>query len=140
MMMGMVLGLGTSAPETTKPGAGPGLQCQDGGVWVEDQRVALAEVKGAARILLVRGGKQFKDSDERAVGAVQNFDVAPVPPDTIVIHGESDEVVPLSAVFDWARPQALPITVVPGAGHFFHGQLALLKSLVLGAWHAPTQP
>jgi uncharacterized protein len=43
-------------------------------------------------------------------------------------------VVPLAAVFDWARPQSLPVTVVPGAGHFFHGQLPLLKSLVVGAW------
>lgn len=66
--------------------------------------------------------------------AVTNFTLAPVPPGTIVIHGETDDVVPLAGVLDWARPQALPITVVPGSGHFFHGQLALLKSLVLGAW------
>jgi hypothetical protein len=31
---------------------------------------------------------------------------------------------------DWARPQSLPVTVIPGGGHFFHGQLPLLKSLV----------
>lgn len=66
--------------------------------------------------------------------AVTNFTLAPVPRDTIVIHGETDDVVPLAGVLDWARPQVLPITVVPGTGHFFHGQLALLKSLVLGAW------
>jgi uncharacterized protein len=66
--------------------------------------------------------------------AASRFDMAQVPPDTLVIHGESDDVVPLAAVFDWARPQALPVTVVPGAGHFFHGQLPLLKSLVVGAW------
>jgi uncharacterized protein len=66
--------------------------------------------------------------------AVTNFTLAPVPQDTIVIHGEADDVVPLAGVLDWARPQVLPITVVPGTGHFFHGQLALLKSLVLGAW------
>jgi hypothetical protein len=41
----------------------------------------------------------------------------------------------LSAVLDWARPQALPVTVVPGVGHFFHGQLGLLKQLISGAWH-----
>jgi alpha/beta superfamily hydrolase len=34
-------------------------------------------------------------------------------------------------VMDWARPQSLPVTVVPGGGHFFHGQLPLLKSLVV---------
>lgn len=67
--------------------------------------------------------------------AASRFEVAAVPADTLVIHGEVDEVVPLAAVFDWARPQALPVTVIPGAGHFFHGQLSLLKSLVVGAWH-----
>jgi alpha/beta superfamily hydrolase len=50
---------------------------------------------------------------------------------TIVIHGEADDTVELSAVMDWARPQSLPVTVVPGGGHFFHGQLPLIKSLVV---------
>ena len=50
---------------------------------------------------------------------------------TIVIHGEADDTVELAAVMDWARPQSLPVTVVPGGGHFFHGQLPLLKSLVV---------
>ncbi len=50
---------------------------------------------------------------------------------TLVVHGEQDDTVLLSAVMDWARPQALPVTVVPGVGHFFHGQLPLLKNLVV---------
>ena len=62
--------------------------------------------------------------------AVVNFSAAPVPPDTLLIHGEADDVVPLAAVLEWARPQSLPITLVPGAGHFFHGQLTLLKQIV----------
>lgn len=66
--------------------------------------------------------------------AASRFEVAGVPADTLVIHGEADDVVPLSAVLDWARPQNLPITVIPGAGHFFHGQLPLLKQIVTGAW------
>ncbi len=49
---------------------------------------------------------------------------------TLVVHGEQDDTVPLQAVMDWARPQSLPVTVVPGVAHFFHGQLPLLKSLV----------
>ncbi|TFY97766.1 alpha/beta hydrolase [Ramlibacter rhizophilus] len=49
----------------------------------------------------------------------------------LVIHGEQDDTVALQSVFDWARPQSLPVTVVPGVEHFFHGQLPLLKSLVL---------
>jgi alpha/beta superfamily hydrolase len=67
--------------------------------------------------------------------AVSRFVVAPVAPDlhdrTLVLHGEQDETVPLASVMDWARPQALPITVIPGVEHFFHGQLPLLKSLVV---------
>ena len=58
-------------------------------------------------------------------------DAPPVIADTLLIHGEADDVVPLAASMDWARPQALPVVVVPGAGHFFHGQLVLLKSLVV---------
>ena len=49
---------------------------------------------------------------------------------TLVVHGEQDDTVRLAAVLDWARPQSLPVTVVPGGGHFFHGQLPLLKQLV----------
>jgi alpha/beta superfamily hydrolase len=52
-------------------------------------------------------------------------------PRTLVIHGEQDDTVLLADVMDWARPQALPVTVVPGGGHFFHGQLPLLKGLVI---------
>jgi alpha/beta superfamily hydrolase len=67
--------------------------------------------------------------------ATRSFAVATVPSDTIVIHGELDDVVPLQSTLDWARPQALPVIVIPGVGHFFHGQLPLLKSVVLRAWH-----
>jgi hypothetical protein len=63
--------------------------------------------------------------------ATENFTLAPVAAGTLVIHGEADEVVPLASTLDWARPQSLPVVVVPGGGHFFHGQLPLLKSLVL---------
>jgi uncharacterized protein len=66
--------------------------------------------------------------------STQKERVPPVPSDTLVIHGDADDVVPLAATLDWARPQSLPVTVVPGAGHFFHGQLTLLKDIVLRAW------
>lgn len=68
--------------------------------------------------------------------ATSRFDTAPVPADTLVVHGEVDDVVPLASVLDWARPQALPVVVVPGVGHFFHGQLPLLKNIVLRHWHS----
>jgi alpha/beta superfamily hydrolase len=66
--------------------------------------------------------------------AAGRFSVEPVPPDTIVIHGEVDDTVPLAAVLDWARPQELPVVVIPGADHFFHRKLALVKRIVTDAW------
>lgn len=62
--------------------------------------------------------------------AVSRFQLAEVPKDTLVIHGEEDDVVPLDAVMTWARPQGLPVTVFPGTGHFFHGRLTELKAVV----------
>lgn len=82
---------------------------------------ALHEQRSIARALLVGT-------------ATSHFEVAPVPealhPITLVLHGEVDDTVPLASVLDWARPQVLPVTVVPGGGHFFHGHLPLLRSLV----------
>ena len=73
--------------------------------------------------------------------AAARFQVPALPAEshdrTLVIHGEKDETVPLAAALDWARPQSLPVTVVPGVEHFFHGQLPLLKNLV--ARHLRTQ-
>ena len=67
--------------------------------------------------------------------AAARFEVPPVPAElherALIIHGETDDTVPLAAALDWARPQSLPVTVVPGVEHFFHGQLPLLKSLVV---------
>lgn len=63
--------------------------------------------------------------------STQKQQMPTVPADTIVVHGEADDVVPLSATLDWARPQVLPVIVLPGVGHFFHGQLSLLKDVVL---------
>ena len=67
--------------------------------------------------------------------AATRFAVASVPPEaherTLVIHGEADDVVPLADVMNWARSQILPVTVIPDGAHFFHGQLPLLKGLVM---------
>lgn len=52
----------------------------------------------------------------------------------LVIHGEEDDTVPLANVLDWARPQALPVTVIPGTGHFFHARLTVLRDLLLATW------
>ena len=67
--------------------------------------------------------------------AASRFQVAALPHDahdaTLVLHGEQDDTVELLSVMDWARPQSLPVMVIPGVEHFFHGQLPLLKSLVM---------
>jgi uncharacterized protein len=67
--------------------------------------------------------------------SVEKQAVQSVPPDTIVVHGESDELVPLAAALAWARPQSLPVIVFPGVGHFFHGQIALLKKILVRELH-----
>ncbi len=66
--------------------------------------------------------------------AVNHFNVPPVPGDTLAIHGEKDETVLLSAVLDWARPQDLAVVLVPGADHFFHRKLHILRSIVQSNW------
>jgi alpha/beta superfamily hydrolase len=62
--------------------------------------------------------------------AVGRFAMPPVPADTLLIHGEMDEVVALSEVMAWARSQHFPIVVVPEATHFFHGHLHQIKAIV----------
>lgn len=72
-----------------------------------------------------------------AAGSVlgtRHYLTEPVPLDTLVIHGEWDETVPLANVLDWARPQELPVVLVPGADHFFHGKLRQLRDIIHRAW------
>jgi hypothetical protein len=130
-----------------------------GGAWdagrgeVDDAVAAIAHFRAAGEPLLLGGfsfggyvasqaARRLAEAGTPAaqlvlVGpAVVNFEVAPVPAHTLVVHGEADDVVPLAAVLDWARPQALPVTVLPGAGHFFHGLLPTLRQIVVGALQA----
>jgi alpha/beta superfamily hydrolase len=66
--------------------------------------------------------------------AVTRGRVEPVPEDTIVIHGEKDDVVPLDLVLRWAEPQDLPVVVIPGADHFFHRRLHIIRNIIRRAW------
>ncbi|MEX2242176.1 MAG: alpha/beta fold hydrolase [Burkholderiales bacterium] len=66
--------------------------------------------------------------------AVNHFEAPAVPAGTLLIHGENDETVPIAAVRAWAKPQALPVIVVPGADHFFHRKLPELRIAVTGNW------
>ena len=65
---------------------------------------------------------------------ITRLEAPAVPAGTLVIHGENDDTVPLAAVLDWARPQELPVVVVPGADHFFHRKLHILKRIVQANW------
>lgn len=62
--------------------------------------------------------------------SVGNFATDPAAWPALVVQGDEDEVVPMATVLAWAKPQTLPVTVVPGAGHFFHGKLGVLKHVV----------
>ncbi|MDD2873305.1 MAG: CocE/NonD family hydrolase [Azoarcus sp.] len=75
-----------------------------------------------------------------AAEGARSYDTPPVPETipTLIIHGEVDDTVALSNVFEWARPQDLPIIVIPGAGHFFHGKLHLIRELI--ARNVPPAP
>jgi len=88
------------------------------GSWVQTK---VAKVVACERLVLVGP-------------AVGRFEPGPVPADTIVVHGEEDDVVPLADVLAWARPQELPVTVFPGCGHFFHGRLPQLARVITGMW------
>jgi uncharacterized protein len=68
------------------------------------------------------------------VTGARSYVTEPVPADTLVIHGEQDETVALVNVLDWARPQDLPVVVVPGADHFFHGKLHIIRDLMMRYW------
>lgn len=66
--------------------------------------------------------------------AVKHLEAMPVPADTILIHGEEDTTVPLADVLAWAKPQDLPVVVVPGADHFFHRRLHVLRAIIGNNW------
>lgn len=67
-----------------------------------------------------------------AADGARHYDTPPVPKTvpTLIIHGETDATVALGNVLDWARPQELPVTVVPGADHFFHGKLHVIRDII----------
>jgi uncharacterized protein len=66
--------------------------------------------------------------------AAGKWPVPDVPADSIVIHGEIDDTITLTQVLDWARPQDIPVIVIPGADHFFHRKLGHIKNLVIQLW------
>ncbi|WP_255990286.1 alpha/beta hydrolase [Chitinolyticbacter albus] len=108
----------------------------------EHPGVASVVLAGFSFGTLVQSRLRQRLSDAEVAGmilvgpAVSRYAFPQVPADTLVIHGEEDEVISLAAVLDWARPQQLPVIVVPGVGHFFHGRLTQLAQLVERYWVA----
>lgn len=72
----------------------------------------------------------------RAADGARQYDTPPLPDklSSLIVHGEQDDTVPLTNVLDWARPQELPVVVIPGADHFFHGKLHLIRNLIARTW------
>ena len=81
---------------------------------------------------LAQQGAKLPDAVILAGPAVErfNFRTVELPDDTLLIHGELDDVVPLSETMDYARKVGLPVVVIPESGHFFHGKLITLRRLL----------
>jgi len=102
------------------------------GAYVQTRVAARLVAAGAPPRHLVLVGMAAGMTGEMPEGGSRRYETPAVAGHipTLIIHGEADETVPLGNVFDWARPQKLPVIVVPGADHFFHGRLALIRDLV----------
>jgi alpha/beta superfamily hydrolase len=68
------------------------------------------------------------------VEGMRHYETEAVGPDTLVIHGSEDETVRLDNVLAWAKPLEIPVVVVPGADHFFHRRLHLIRNIIHRAW------
>lgn len=99
------------------------------GAFVQTQVARALAEQGhpAQRLVLVGTAAGF-------VEGTRQYDTEAVPHDTIVIHGSEDETVPLANVLAWAKPLELPVVVVPGADHFFHRRLHVIRELITRAW------
>ena len=125
-----------------------GIKELDGHAWpqlVEELPLAMAGFSFGSYVssYVVKELTEKNEAPERLImvgSATSKWDVAPVPKDTIVIHGEVDDVIPLTSVLDWARPQELTVQVIPGADHFFHRKLHCIRDLIVRAWHGQPTP
>ena len=97
---------------------------------LKPERLALAGFSFGAGVQVMLAQRVRAEKLVLVGVAVTRFALQPVQAGTLVIHGEQDDTVPLAAVLDWARPQDLPVVVIPGADHFFHRKLHNLRALV----------
>ena len=125
-----------------------GIKELEGHAWpqlVDELPLAMAGFSFGSYVssYVVKELTEKNEAPERLImvgSATSKWDVAPVPKDTIVIHGEVDDVIPLTSVLDWARPQELTVQVIPGADHFFHRKLHCIRDLIIRAWHGQPTP
>lgn len=82
----------------------------------------------AQRLVLVGTASGF-------VEGARHYESEAVVADSIIIHGANDETVPLANVMAWAEPLGLPVVVIPGADHFFHRKLHLIRSIIRSQWN-----
>ena len=81
----------------------------------------------AQRLVLVGTAAGF-------VEGARSYQTEAVAADTLVIHGDKDETVRLANVLAWAEPLNIPVVVIPGADHFFHRRLHLIRDIIVRAW------
>jgi uncharacterized protein len=62
--------------------------------------------------------------------AVSMYEFEPTQIPATIIHGDQDEVIPFASARDYASAHAIPLIVVEGCGHFFHGRLRELQAHV----------
>jgi len=125
-----------------------GIKELEGHAWpqlVDELPLAMAGFSFGSYVssYVVKELTEKNEAPERLImvgSATSKWDVAPVPKDTIVIHGEVDDVIPLTSVLDWARPQEFTVQVIPGADHFFHRKLHCIRALIVRAWHGQPTP
>jgi alpha/beta superfamily hydrolase len=67
--------------------------------------------------------------------AVSMYEFEPTQMPATLIHGDQDEVIPFAAARDYAEAHRIPLIVVEGCGHFFHGRLRELQSHVEALCH-----
>ena len=137
--------LGYEAWRPNFRGVGASEGAHDGGPGEVDDLLAVLAHLGAEQPVLAgfsfgaavqtRVAQRVAPERMALVGlAVNHQQAMPVPADTILIHGEEDSTVPLADVLAWARPQDLPVVVVPGADHFFHRRLGVLRAIIRNGW------
>lgn len=149
------VGLGYATARMNFRGVGKSEGVHDAGIGeTDDMALLLAHLRQQYPGLpLVLGGFSFGtfvqarlqqrlhaagDAVQRLVlvgAAAGKWAMPEIPADTILIHGELDDTIPLQAVFDWLRPQDIPVVVIPGADHFFHRRLQHIKTIVTTMWH-----